>query len=90
MPRLTLSALALGLALLSVGCFDKPLPSCAFQCEPAAPSCPDGYSCRADHWCKLESEADDYACGVDILDATPADSGPIVDASVADASIDAM
>lgn len=63
----------------SVGaCFDKPEPACALLCGGDG-SCPDGYSCRGDGWCKRDDVADDLVCEID---ASASQDAPAVDAAL--------
>ena len=72
------------LALTLAGCYETPRPACAFACS-ADGDCPDGYSCRADTWCKLDDVADDFECAPTLPDAAASDAG----GTTADASPDA-
>ena len=70
--------LLLGLTLLGLvagplsACYETPRPECAFQCGPTG-TCPDGYACRADGWCKREGVPSDFDCGELEADAEPDD-----------------
>lgn len=76
-PLLGLLLLA-GLALPA--CYDTPTPACAFLCGQGG-ACPDGYTCRADSWCRREDVPDDTVC------APPSDASPTAaDAAPGDAS----
>jgi hypothetical protein len=84
----------LALSLLA-GCYETPRPACAFGCSQDG-DCPDGYSCRADSWCKRDDVVDELACappvpdaGSAASDAAPTDAGP-VDAALPDGAVDAM
>lgn len=80
--------LASTLFVLAAGCFSKPQPECAFLCGDGD-ACPDGYSCRADGWCKLASVADGFDCGDLPADASPPpDEAPTPDSGT-DAGTDA-
>lgn len=79
----------------SAACFDSPRPSCAFLCGNDL-SCPEGYTCATDGWCKREGLADDFVCDGIAIDASVADApadaatdGPEFDAPDFDAPIDA-
>ena len=82
--------------LLAVGaCYATPQPECAFACEPGAGSCAEGYSCRPDGLCKLDSVPDDFACpdigdGVDaaVIDGTPPIDATVIDAAVIDGAME--
>ena len=95
------ASLAAGLALavtLTAGCFEAPRPECAFLCG-QNDTCPEGYTCRGDGWCKREGVADDLDCGqvavdagdaavlVAAVDAAPVDAGQN-DAGQDDAGLD--
>ncbi len=71
-------------AFALAGCYETPRPACAFACS-ADGDCPDGYSCRADTWCKLDDVADDFECAPPLPDAASSDAG----GTTADASPDA-
>lgn len=79
------AAVVLGLG--AAGCFETPKPSCAFLCGNDQ-SCPGGYTCASDGWCKLDGVGDGFVCDGVAIDATPADA-PVADAPVADAPADA-
>ncbi|HTE53574.1 MAG TPA: hypothetical protein VK698_22115 [Kofleriaceae bacterium] len=90
--RLAWLVAVLGGAAALPGCYDTPRPTCAFLCGQDA-TCPDGYSCRADSWCKRDDVADDLACALSPadgapIDSSPGDAAPVPDASPADASLD--
>jgi hypothetical protein len=79
-----MSAILSGAALLG-GCFDKPAPACAFWCGTQG-TCPDGYRCAEDQWCKREDVPEDHECGPGpTQDAAPPD-GDLIDAGGIDAS----
>lgn len=94
---LLLAGLVAGSAVLH-GCFDRPKPACAFWCGDDG-SCPDGYRCATDQWCKRNDIFDDFECGPgpapgdidaspDDVDAAPGglDAAPGGDAAPADAA----
>lgn len=88
---LALAAIAtVGLLAGSAACFDTPRPSCAFLCGDDQ-SCPGGYTCASDGWCKLEGLDDGFVCDGVAVDAPIADapSDAAVDASEIDAAVDA-
>lgn len=70
----------LGLTAVLTGCYDTPQPECAFLCG-AGDSCPEGYACAGDGWCKRPDIAQDFQCAPPVPDAA-------VDASIADAGPD--
>jgi hypothetical protein len=80
MPRRWPALLVAAAALAAVaGCYDTPRPPCAFSCGQGG-ACPDGYSCRADDWCKRDDLSDDLACGP----PRPDGAAPAPDASTDD------
>jgi hypothetical protein len=78
-----LARLAALLCLLAA-CYDTPAPACAFSCGQEG-ACPDGYSCRADSWCKRDDLADEFTCPGRM---SPDGSPTLADSSVADSSPD--
>ncbi|HEY0132950.1 MAG TPA: hypothetical protein VGB85_02685 [Nannocystis sp.] len=57
--------LAFGTALGA--CFNPPAAAVMFSCDPAAATCPDGYTCEADGCCHRDGsdvEADFGGCGL--------------------------
>lgn len=75
LPALLLAALA-----ATAACFDRPTPACAFLCDEDG-TCPDGYRCAPDQWCKRADVSPDLECGPSVApDASPgditADAGP--------------
>jgi hypothetical protein len=75
-----LSLLAAGLT----GCFERPKPECAFLCG-EGDSCPNGYACATDGWCKWVGVDPTFDCtGGPVADAATTDA-PVVDASTIDA-----
>lgn len=85
MSKLTfVAAVAAGLA---AGCFEAPKPNCAFLCGTDS-SCPGGYTCAADGWCKRADLPATFACetGLDAAVADAADPDAEVDAADIDAA----
>jgi hypothetical protein len=78
-----LAAVVLFGAGVAGGCFDRPLPECAFFCGPGG-ECPDGYGCAADGWCKRQDVDPAFECPNAPVDAAVADA-PSADAPEADA-----
>jgi len=84
--QLALAILLLASPIALAGCYETPQPACAFTCG-QGDDCPDGYSCRADTWCKRDDVTDDHVCAPPRPDAagTTADAAP-PDATPADAT----
>lgn len=79
LPLTALPALLLAaLAMAATACFDRPTPACAFLCDDDG-TCPEGYRCAPDQWCKRADVSTDFECGPS---AAP-------DAAVPDATSDA-
>lgn len=85
--RLLLLLAPLALILLA-GCYETPLPECAFSCSQSG-DCPSGYSCRADDWCKRDDVDDEFLCAPAQPDATSPDAAA-TDAAPPDGAVDAM
>lgn len=86
MSRLLFACLVAAAAL--AGCYKTPTPECAFACEVGGDeTCPDGYTCRADGFCKRDGVADGFACP-DTVDASSPDT-PVTDAAGIDMATDA-
>lgn len=70
-------------------CYDTPRPACAFLCGTDS-SCPDGYFCATDGWCKSTGTADNLVCEPGAIDAAVQDTAtpdaPDIDAGLPDAS----
>lgn len=78
------TALTATLAALVTGCFDPPKPACAFLCGTDS-SCPSGYTCAGDGWCKRDDVAPSFVCEPGTVDAAVADA-PATDAAEVDAA----
>ena len=88
---LGLLGLLFGAGLALPACYETPTPACAFLCGQGS-ACPDGYTCRADSWCRRQDVPDDTVClpplsdaATPEADATPADAAAF-DASTFDAA----
>ncbi|MBK9030400.1 MAG: choice-of-anchor D domain-containing protein [Myxococcales bacterium] len=81
---------ALVATVAATACYDTPRPSCAFLCGTDS-SCPGGYYCAGDGWCKLDGVAETFVCEAGSVDAAMADAAPDgdVDAPDVDAAVDA-
>ncbi len=88
MHRIWLAAIILGSCFLSASCYTTPKPECAFLCG-EADSCPDGYSCATDGWCKRDDVPSTFDCIGNTVDAFVADTAVSIDAPPDDAQIDA-
>ncbi len=84
-------------SLAVTACYDTPRPACAFLCGTDS-SCPDGYFCATDGWCKSNGTADGLVCEPGAVDAAVQDTPTVdtpdldageIDASEPDAAIDA-
>ena len=81
-------AVLVGSTLLATGsCYTTPKPECAFLCGEAE-SCPDGYSCAGDGWCKRDDVPTTFDCVGATVDAFVADTAVSIDAETFDAQID--
>lgn len=86
------------LSLSATACFSSPKPECAFACGDEA-SCPSGYRCVSDGWCKRDDVAESFTCSaVSLLDGATSDALDIdaalidaasEDAALVDAAVDA-
>ena len=89
-------ALVLGSLVALSACFEAPEPDCAFACAQDK-SCPDGYRCTTDGWCKRNDLPGRFQCNPASLidgatvDVMSADAGPDAGPDVGlDAGLDAM
>lgn len=80
MTRALFAAWMAWLALGLLACYSTPTPACAFVCGDDN-SCPDGYSCAGDGWCKRNGAPENTMCGPQ----RPPDGAPPADAPMNDA-----
>jgi hypothetical protein len=89
MRALRLLGLLLAAGLALPACYETPAPACAFLCGQGG-ACPDGYTCRADSWCRRQDVPDDAVCSPALSDAaTPAPDAPPADAAFDASTADA-
>jgi hypothetical protein len=86
--RSWLDALLAGsLLVAATACYSTPRPECAFLCGEGG-SCPDGYGCADDGWCKRDDVPATFDCVGATVDAQIADTAVSIDAETPDATID--